>query len=190
MNTRILILFVAATTLMLTGCKSSKTLTPEQMGNKEIELPCSGHDRDSEEYFTGMGVGENTNMQNARLAALNAAKSMINAKIGGLAKGLSTDYVRTQSGAAQQDDVQRLAEREIVQVIERVLNDAEQTCEKMYQTPNGTYQSHIAIRISKKELANKMATALSDDQKLEGMFHRDQFRKWAEEYMKKMKGED
>jgi hypothetical protein len=35
-----------------------------------------------------------------------------------------------------------------------------------------------------------MATALSDDQKLEGMFLRDQFRKWAEEYMKKMKGED
>ena len=88
------------------------------------------------------------------------------------------------------DKASRLAEREITQVIERVLNDAEQVCEKMYQTPNGTYQSHIAIRISKKELANKMATALSDDQKLEGMFHRDQFRKWAEEYMKKMKGED
>ncbi len=45
-----------------------------------------------------------------------------------------------------------------------------------------------AIRISKKELANKMATALSDDQKLEGMFHRDQFRKWAEEYMKNYQG--
>ena len=35
--------------------------------------------------------------------------------------------------------------------------------------------------------ANKMASALSDDQKLEGMFHRDQFRKWAEEYLKNLK---
>jgi hypothetical protein len=183
---RTVIIMAAVATMMLFGaCKSNKPITQEQIGNKEIELPCSGYDRDTEDYFGGSGVGENVNMQNARLAALNAAKSMINAKIGGLAKGLATDYVRTQSGAAQQDDVQRIAEREVTAVIERMLNDAEQVCEKMYQTPSGTYQSHIAIRISKKEMASKMATALSDDQKLEGMFHRDQFRKWAEEYMKK-----
>jgi hypothetical protein len=182
---RTVIILAAVVTMLFGACKSNKPITQERMGNKEIELPCSGYDHDTDEYFTGMGVGENVNMQNARLAALNAAKSMINAKIGGLAKGLATDYVRTQSGAAQQDDVQRIAEREVTAVIERMLNDAEQVCEKMYQTPNGTYQSHIAIRISKKELANKMATALSDDQKLEGMFHRDQFRKWADEYLKK-----
>ena len=186
---RTVIILAAVATMLFGACKSNKPITQEQMGNREVELPCANAGQDNQDYFGGMGVGENVNMQNARMAALNAAKSMINAKIGGLAKGLSTDYVRTQAGGAQQDDVQRLAEREITQVIERVLNDAEQTCEKMYQTPNGTYQSHIAIRISKKELANKMATALSEDQKLEGMFHRDQFRKWAEEYMKKMKGE-
>lgn len=185
---RTVILMAAVAMMMLFGaCKSNKPITQEQIGNKEIELPCSGYDRDTEDYFGGSGVGENVNMQNARLAALNAAKSMINAKIGGLAKGLATDYVRSQSGAAQQDDVQRIAEREVTAVIERMLNDAEQVCEKMYQTPNGTYQSHIAIRISKKEMAKNMATALSDDQKLEGMFHRDQFRKWAEEYMKNLK---
>ncbi len=188
MKSNVIILALAVAALTFTGCKSSKNLTPEKMGNVEVELPCAKYDHDTEEYFTGMGVGENVNMQNARLAALNAAKSMINAKLGGLAKGLATDYVRTQAGAAQQDDVQRIAEREVTAVIERMLNDAEQTCEKLYQTPAGTYQSHIAIRISKKELANKMATALSDDQKLEGMFHRDQFRKWAEEYMKDYQG--
>ena len=183
------IILIAATVaaLALTGCKSSKNLTPEAMGNKEVDLPCAKYDHDTDDYFTGMGVAENVNMQNARLAALNAAKSMVNAKLGGLAKGLATDYVRTQAGAAHQDDVQRIAEREVTAVIERMLDDAEQTCEKMYQTPAGTYQSHIAIRISKKELASKAATALSDDQKLEGMFHRDQFRKWAEEYMKNFK---
>ncbi|MCR4828105.1 MAG: hypothetical protein K5864_01430 [Bacteroidales bacterium] len=190
MKAKIILLATVVATLALTGCKSNKNVvTQEQLGNKEVELPCAKYAQDSEEYFGGMGVAENVNMQNARLAAINAAKSMINAKLGGLAKGISTDYVRTQAGAAQQDDVQRIAEREITAVIERMLNDAEQTCEKMYQTPNGTYQSHIAIRISKKELAKNMATALSDDQKLEGMFHRDQFRKWVEEYMKEYLGE-
>ena len=186
---RTVILMAAVATMMVFGaCKSNKNvMTQEKLGNKEVELPCVGAAQDNEDYFGGMGVGENVNMQNARLAAINAAKSMVNAKLGGLAKGLSTDYVRTQAGGAQLDDVQRIAEREITSVVERMLNDAEQTCEKMYQTPAGTYQSHIAIRISKKELAKNMATALSDDQKLEGMFHRDQFRKWAEEYMKNLK---
>lgn len=187
---RTLIMVAAVATLLFGACKSNKNVvTPEKMGNVEVELPCSQYDHDSEEYFTGMGVAENVNMQNARIAALNAAKSMVNAKLGGLARGLASDYVRTQAGGADMDDVQRLAEREIVNVVERMLNDAEQTCEKLYQTPGGTYQSHIAIRISKKEMAKKMSTALSDDQKLEGMFHREQFRKWAEEYMKEYRGE-
>ena len=174
---RTVIILAVAATLVFGACRSNKNVvTQEQLGNREVELPCAVFGQDSEDYFGGMGVGENVNMQNARLAALNAAKSMINAKLGGLARG------------AQMDDVQRIAEREVVNVIERLLNDAEQVCEKMYQTPNGTYQSHIAIRISKKEMAENMATALSGDQKLEGMFHRDQFRKWAEEYLKQYNG--
>lgn len=182
---RTIIIMAAVATMLLGACKSNKNfVTQQQMGNKKVELPCAGAGQDSELYFGGMGVAENVNVQNARLASINAAKSMINAKLGGLAKGLSTDYVRTQAGAAQQDDVQRIAEREITSVIERMLNDAEQTCEELYQTPSGTYQSHIAIRISKKELASKASTALSDNQKLEGMFHRDLFRKWMEDYMK------
>ena len=187
MKTKVFITVVALAALTFTGCKSSSKQFQSQTGNKEIELPCAGYDQDTEDYFTGMGIGENVNMQNARLAALNGAKQMINAKIGGLAKGLSTDYSRTMSGNAVQHDVQAIVEREITQVIERMLNDAEQTCEKMYQTEAGTYQSHIAIRISKKEIIKKVASELSEDQKLEALFNREQFRKFAEEYMQKMK---
>ncbi len=188
MKTKFFFIALALTAITFTGCKSSQVATQattqEQLGNKEVVLPCAGFDRDTEEYFAGMGIGENVNMQNARLAALNGAKQMINAKIGGLAKGISTDYSRTMSGNAVQQDVQGVVEREITQVIERMLNDAEQTCEKMYQTQNGTYQSFIAIRISKKELAQKTASALGENEKLETLFSREQFRKWAEEYLK------
>ena len=187
MRTKIFIIALALTAITFTGCKSTKVTTQEQLGNKEIELPCAGYDHDSDEYFTGMGIGENVNMQNARLAALNAAKQMINAKIGGVARGLATDYSRTMGGNVAQQDVQGIVEREVTQVIDRMMNDVEQTCEKMYQTQNGTYQSHIAIRISKKELVQQTATALSENEKLETLFNREQFRKWAEEYLKNYK---
>lgn len=185
---RILIVVMALAAISFTACKSSKNVvTQQQIGNKEVEMPCSQYGFDSEDYFAGMGIGENINAQNARTAAFDAAKRMINGKIGGLAKGLASDYSRTMNGGAQQNDVQGIMEREIVQVVERMLNDATQVCEKLYQTPAGTYQSHIAIQISKKELASKASTALSEDQKLETLFNRDQFRKWAEQYMKEYK---
>lgn len=182
---KIIIAVMAIAAISLTACKNSKNVTTQQqMGNREVEMPCASYGFDTDEYFAGMGIGENVNAQNARMAALNAAKSMINAKIGGMAKGLATDYSRTMSGNAQQNDVQGVVEREIVQVVERMLNDANQVCEKLYQTPAGTYQAHLALHISKKELASKAATALSEDQKLETLFNREQFRKWAEQYMK------
>ena len=183
MKTRILFMGFALVTMAFAGCGSSKQSISD-MGNKEIELPCAGFDRDSKDYFTGMGIGENVNMQNARSAAFDAAKGMLLRKVGGMAKGFSTSYSKTMSGNAAQDDVQRIVEGEIATVVERMMNDVEQTCEKMYQTPAGTYQSHIAIRISKEELAQKTATALSENDKLRMEYDRERFRKFAEEYMK------
>ena len=87
------------------------------------------------------------------------------------------------SGNVQQDDVARINEGDFVQVVERMLNDVETTCEKMYQTPSGTYQSHIAIRISKEELAKNVASKLSDDDKLRTEYDRERFRKFVQEYM-------
>lgn len=182
MRTRVLFIGLALVAITLTGCKSSKQ-TMTDMGNKEIELPCSGFDRDTKEYFTGMGVGENVNMQNSRTAAFNAAKNMVLLKIGGMAKGLTTAYNKSMSGSAPQDDVSRIVEGEIATVVERMLNDAEQTCEKLYQTPSGTYQSHIAIRISKEEIAKDVADKLSENEKLRMEYDRERFRKFAKEYM-------
>lgn len=183
MKINVLVMGLALTTLMLAGCGSSKQ-TMQDMGNKEIELPCAGFDRDTKDYFTGMGIGENVNMQNARTVAFDAAKGMLLRKVGGMAKGLSTSYSKTMSGNVAQDDVARIVEGEIALVVEHMLNDAEMTCEKMYQTPAGTYQSHVAIRISKEEVAKNASKNLSENDKLRMEYDRERFRKFAEEYMK------
>ena len=169
--------------LFLTACRSSQQVATVP-GMRDIELPCVQYGYDTDQYFAGMGIGENINAQNARQAALDAARRIINSKIGRLAKGLSTDYSRTMAGNAQQNDVQGVMEQEITSVVERMLNDANQVCEKLYQTPAGVYQSHLAIQISKKEVASQTSKALSENQKLETLFNREQFRKWAEQYLK------
>lgn len=150
----------------------------------EISMPCGDFGKDNKDYYAGVGVGENTNMQAARIAALEGAKDIVKRKIGGQVKGLSADYSRVMTGSAAQNDVQNIIEGEIYTTLDKMLNDAEQTCEKMYKTNSGTYQAHIAIKISKDELIDKTATSLSKNEKLEMEFNRDQFRKWMKEHMK------
>lgn len=182
-----LVIMIIAIAVAFASCKSSKqVLQTPPPGRTEIDLPCVAESMDNDEYFRAMGTSSNLNMQNARSAAFDAAKSMLNKRLGGFITGLSTDYSRTVAGDAQLDKVQRMMESELYQVVERMLNDASKTCEKMYQNQNGAYESYIAIQVSKKEMVNKMADKLTNNQELEIEFNRDQFRKFAEKKMQEL----
>lgn len=184
---RTFILMATVATMMIFGaCKSSKPVAPEQRGRVEVELPCVEESFDNDEYFKAMGTATNVNQQNARTAAFDAAKSMLMKRLGGFAKGLAADYSRTLAGDAQVDKVQRAMESEIITVIERLVNDAYKTCEKMYQNQAGNYESYIAIRVSKAEIIRQAQSELSKNQELEIEFNRDQFRKFAENRMREM----
>lgn len=183
MKTKVLFVSIALATMTLMSCKSTQKLPPPS-DFIEYELPCGDFDKDTKSHFTGLGTAENVNEQNARDAALEAAKGQVRRKLGGVVKGLSTDYSKLLRGSASQSDVESIVEGELATVVDRVLNDAQKTCEKMGRTQSGTYKSYMAIQISKEELANKMASALSDNDKLRMEFDRERFRKFAEEYMK------
>lgn len=186
MKQKFFLVAAAATLMLFNACRSTKTVTPQQQGRVEIELPCVKESYDDDKYFKAMGTATNMNQQNARTAAFDAAKSMLMKRLGGFAKGLSTDYSRTLAGDAQVDKVQRAMEGEITQVIERMVNDASKTCEKIYQNEAGNYESYISIQVSKEEIVRQTQSQLSKNQELEIEFNREQFRKFAEKRMKEM----
>lgn len=170
-----------------TSCKSSQEVaqTPPP-GRVEIELGCKEESMDDNEYFRALGTATNINMQNARSAAFDAAKSMLSKRLGGFVVGIATDYTRTMAGDAPAEKVQRAMEGEMYSVVERMLNDAAKTCEKMYQTSSGNYESYISIEVSKKEMIDQMDKKLSDNEELEIEFNREQFRKFADKKMKEL----
>ena len=112
---------------------------------------------------------------------------MIKSRLGGVIKGVATDYSRTVSGQAPADKVQRIIEEEFTQVVDKMLNDADKTCEDMYQLNSGEFEAYYAIQISKKEIISKVSNVLSSNEELELEFNRDQFRKFAEKRMEDMK---
>ncbi|MBR1774910.1 MAG: hypothetical protein IJ759_05230 [Bacteroidales bacterium] len=188
LNKTLLVLAVAGV-LCFSSCSSKKKAMQEQTKKSfgvELELPCVNESYDDADYFKAMGTANNVNAQNARTAAFDAAKSMLLRRLGGFVSGLSADYSRSVSGDAKQDKVQRMIEGEMNTLVQKEINDAEKTCEKILQDEAGNYNSFVAIRVSKKELINKISDKLSNNEELEIEFNRDQFRKYAEDKMKKM----
>ncbi|MBR4535350.1 MAG: hypothetical protein IKO62_01685 [Bacteroidales bacterium] len=179
-----LTILVLAIAMIFSACKTTKSVPVAKVEEMtEISMPCGDFGKDTKDFYAGVGVGENTNMQAARIAALEGAKDIVKRKIGGQVTGLSADYSRVMTGGAAQNDVQNIIEGEMYTTLNKMLNDAEQACEKMYKTNSGTYQAHIAIKISKEELIDKTATALSQNDKLEMEFNREQFRKWMKQHL-------
>lgn len=184
MKTHVMFVGLALMIPVFVGCKSSVPVAPAPSDIVFYELPCGEFDKDTKDYFTGLGTAENVNEQNARDGALEAAKGQVRRKLGGMVKGLSTDYGKMMRGSTSQTDVTSIVEGELATVIERTLNDVTKTCERMGRTSAGTYKSYVAIQISKEELAKDMSTALSQNDKLRMEYDRERFRKFAEEYMK------
>ena len=175
-----------ALTILIASCGSQKQVTtttppaPSTEGREEIEIPCQMYD--DANYFRAAGTAININKQNARSAALNAAKSMINQKLGGMVRGVTIDYQKIQSGNARQEDIARLIESELQMAVERSLNDAEQICEKLYQTAAGNYESWIGIQISKKKIVTEIERSLSENEKTKVVFDREKFEKANQKY--------
>ena len=178
--------------LAIVGCKSQKQATNVNKSNEDpfgtfYDLPCVDASFDNDDYFKGLGVGTHVNLQSARTAAMDAAQSMLQKRLGGFVQGVATDYSRTVAGQAPADKVQRMMEGEMDKIVEKMVNDAQKTCEKFSQLKTGEYQSYIAIQIPKKEMMNQMLNTLSENEELEIEFNRDQFRKFAEKRMSELK---
>ena len=187
-------LFMAA--VALSSCAQQKPVayqpapqqppTPNNSLGQEVDVPCVYESMDDEDYFRELGTATSVNMQSARTAALQAAKDMIFQKLGGYVEGLSESYSRTVAGQSAQEKVQRLMEADMNQVVQQYVNNAQKTCEKMYDKGANGYTSFIAIQIPVKKMVEKMADVLSADEELQIEFNREQFRKYAEEKQKKM----
>ncbi len=187
-----LILVAILGIVLMTACGSQKQISQTKSSTsnafgEEITMPCVGSSMDDDEYFRGLGMGQDVNPQNARTSAITAAQSMIKQRLGGFIQGLSTDYTRTMAGSTG-EKTQRAMEGEMNKVVERMINDAKKTCEKMTNDGNrNIFNSFIALEIPKGEMLNKIENAISENEELEIEFNRDQFRKFAEDKMQKMK---
>ena len=149
------------------------------------DIPCYAESRSDKDYYRELGEGEDTKRNIARLSAVKMAQSMLRERLAHQVKGLSTDYTKLMNKSGKNSDMEQLMEGEFMNIVDAALNDADNPCERWSQDRSGTYHVYYVIEISRKELTDKMANAISENDQLKAEFDRDQFRKFADEYMSK-----
>lgn len=146
-------------------------------------IPCYAESRSDKEYYRELGEGEDTKRNVARLSAVKMAQSMMRERLAHSVKGLSTDYSKLVNKSNKNSDFEQIIEGEMMNVVDAVLNDADNPCEEWSQDRSGRYHIYYVIEIKKNDIADKFADAISKNDKLQAEFDRERFRQFAKEYM-------
>lgn len=153
-----------------------------------VDIPCyeeSLSQGEEDPYFRELGIGEDVNRAKARTAAVLQANDMIKNRLGGVVKGLSTNYSKLMTTKSSPAKLEQIIEGELITVIDNAVRDAAKPCEKWAKDRAGQWVCYYVIWVGRTELANKMTDALAEKEELKAEFDREQFRKYAEEYMRK-----
>ena len=71
-------------------------------------------------------------------------------------------------------------------VVNQELQGSVIICDKMMKTPGGQFRSYVVVELGGAELANKIANAVKDNDKLRIDYEYEKFKKVFEEEMSKM----
>lgn len=150
-----------------------------------FDIPCMGASKSDKEYYRQLGIGEDMDLSVAQSNALQNAQSLMYDRLGGEVKGLATDYSKKYSKSGSGDSKRGLIEREFTKVVNEVLQNADNACEQAAQLPTGAYRFYYVVEIKKGKLVEEMTKAIDKNDELRTDFDRDQFRKYASEYLQK-----
>jgi len=190
-NLLILVALVAGVCVMSSCGGSKQVIAPTQAVNPFASGTYSvpGFEPDTEEYFAALGIanGPQTRMDILQLSALTNAQNVIRQKLKHAYKGMVSDYsnyIGNNAGSDAQVHVERAGD----QIIDAVVNDTQaKSLNFSGVDEKGHVNCYCGIRIYKKQLADKIADVVSEDEELKIRFKEDEFRKYMQEKFKDYK---
>ena len=144
---------------------------------------------DTEEYFaaTGIARGSRERLDMLQKLALNDAQSNIRAKMAHAYEGMVSDYSKAQGNNNGTDLTNKIQEggNKIIKVI---VNETMARDVKFSGVDEKGYVNcYVAVRIYKKQAAQKIANALSKDDELKLNNDEEKFREFMEKIFKEYK---
>lgn len=187
---------IVASMCVITSCGGSKqTVAPTQSVAQAVSPFASGvystpgFEPDTEEYFAALGIanGSQARMDVLQLSALTNAQNVVRQKLKHAYKGMVSDYsnyIGNDNGSDAQIHVERAGD----QIIDAVVNDTQaQSMSFSGVDAKGNVNCYVGIRVYKKQLADKIADAVSQDEELLTRFKESKFRQYMQEKFKEYK---
>ena len=180
---------------ILTSCASKKVqqTTPagvvNPFGGPTFTVP--GFEPDTEEYFAAVGIanGPNNRQDVLQTAALTNAQNIVRQKMQHAYQGLISDYskyVGNENGSNANAKVERAGD----QIIDAIVNDTQaQNIQFSGVDEKGNVNCYVNVRVYKKQLSEKIAKAVSEDEELKIRFEEKQFREYMQNKFKEYKEE-
>jgi hypothetical protein len=193
MKTKIIALLFASVLVSCGGSKkaivydqSRAPLSTNPFG-QTYDLPT--FEADTEEFFaaTGIAEGAKSRMGVLQQAALANAQDLIRQKMKHAYKGMVSGYANYM-GINTSTIAKTKMEQGGDQIIDAIINDTQAKSVKFSGVDEkGNVTCYVAVRISKKETADKIAKGLSEDEELKLRFQEEKYRKYMRERFKEYK---
>jgi hypothetical protein len=186
MRNQLIIIFMAATVLGFTGCKSS---TSVQQASTEVSVPFSGKEsQNDKDFFRATQSGKSPDLSTAKKIALANAKAELAGNIQSVVKAVTENYTNQRTVSDKQAFENEFEENARV-VVNQTLNDVKVLGDKVFKEKDGSYTYYILIEMNKETVTNGIADRISKDARLQLDFDRHQFQKVFDEEMEKFENE-
>lgn len=169
------------------GCKSSsKAVTPSDVGEKEVVVPCSGPDFfTTNKVFRANSVGQSMDQVTSKKIALTNARNELAQAIQTTVKTVTDNYTNSTS-SDKKEGLEQKFESLNREVVDQTLQGVRTICEKLMVTKDGNYKTYIAIELSADDLVQNYNNRISADDKLKVDYDYQKFKDTFNQEMDKM----
>lgn len=182
--------------MMLAACGSSKTNAQNNNSSdspfgETYQMPCEEYDTQTEYAATGIFKGSANQKGEVQMHALNNAQEQVRMKVRHVYKGMVSNFHQNHGGNAG-NDIQSKMAMAGDQAIDAVINDTRASCVRWSKVDSrGDIECYVGIRVSKEELADKIAgrvnDVLSQDEKVRIDFNEKKYRREMEQRFQNFK---
>ncbi len=188
MKNLFLILILGLVSLFVSSCSSTPNKEDNEIGGggeKKLTIPCINNSFDDDNNFNELGMAAGKDQSKIRNVAIEDAQGNIKRKLNGLVRRVSENYLESISAKSDNSGTERIIADIITTTVEKVLADASKICEENTVDNLGIYHTYIALRIPKEKLSRELSKQIQENEELKTKFNREEFRKYAEEQLKK-----
>lgn len=145
--------------------------------NMVAEMPCQTYDDADWFYATGVKRFKASQTNLTPTTLLRSTRQQLLQKLAGKYQQVVDDYfdqMETEDGEYARQHIESAGR----QVMQQLINETYEVCRKQTQIPDeeGYYTMYMSIKVSKKEIVEKVVDKLGEEQEMKVRFNEKQFR--------------